>query len=206
MAWRHHPRQHLMIHQRRARQTTSNFPASTAARPCYRAGGGAGATRNLTDSMKRVREPFAQAGSRNSLPLPPASGGKRVRPEVQQQQLYHDHRSRTATQEQQQQQQQQQQQGPFQALLAEHGVVWPSAGGLEGDSETERRSSLGFSCRRNPSKLRVGLKRALVHDRARRGEFVEGMKEFMEGPVHALRRALLPLDCCGENRGGGGGG
>lgn len=118
--------------------------------------------------MKRVREPFAQAGSPNSPPLRSAPGGKRVRPEVRQQ--LQQHADDRATR-----QEQQQQQGPFQALLAEHGVVWPSAGGMAGGPEGGRSSSLGFSCRRNPSKLRVGVERALVHDRARRGEFVEVM-------------------------------
>eukprot|EP00752_Nemacystus_decipiens_P018674 g16742.t1 len=141
--------------------------------------------------MKRVREPFAQAGSPNS-PLPSSSSaGKRGR-----QQHGNDDDGPSS---------QDQPHGPFRALLAKHGVVWPSAAAMAEEDSNERRS-LGFSCRSNPSKLRVGVERALVHDGARRSEFVESMGEFMSGPVYALRRALLPLDCCsGDGRGNGGG-
>lgn len=107
--------------------------------------------------MKRVREPFAQAGSPNSpLPSSSSAAGKRGR--------QRNNGEGPPSQEQQPS-------GPFQALLAKHGVVWPSAAAMaEEDSD---RKSLGFSCRANPSKLRVGVERELVHDGARRNEFVQ---------------------------------
>lgn len=110
--------------------------------------------------MKRVREPFAQAGSPNS-PLPSSSSaGKRGR-----QQQGNDDDDGPSSQEPPY--------GPFQALLAKHGVVWPSAAAMAREDSIDRRRSLGFSCRSSPSKLRVGVERALVHDGARRSEFVE---------------------------------
>ncbi|CAM9248195.1 unnamed protein product, partial [Ectocarpus sp. 12 AP-2014] len=149
--------------------------------------------------MKRVRQPFGETESPNSPPPSSSSAQKRVRQQQQhQQQRHHDD-----TQDADQRQQQQQQQGPFQALLSRHGVAWPSAAAMV-DEESNKRV-LGFSCRSNPSKLRLAVEKALVYDRARRSEFVESMKEFMAGPVQALRRALLPLDCCGEGRAAGGG-
>lgn len=106
--------------------------------------------------MKRVREPFAQAGCPNSPPPTSSAAGKRVRPqgnnEDEPSSQDHPH-------------------GPFQSLLAKLGVVWPSASAMA--TEGNERRSLGFSCRSNPSKLRVEVERALVHDGARRSEFVE---------------------------------
>lgn len=111
--------------------------------------------------MKRVREPFAQAGSPNS-PFPTSSSaGKRGR-----QHGNNDDTDGRSSQEPPH--------GPFQALLAKHGVVWPSAAAMA-EEDSERRS-LGFSCRSNPSKLRIGVERALVHDGGRRSEFVEVKK------------------------------
>eukprot|EP00903_Cladosiphon_okamuranus_P011447 g10784.t1 len=143
--------------------------------------------------MKRVREPFGQAGCPNSQPPTSSAAGKRGRQESNN----NNDDDRLSSQEPPY--------GPFQALLAKHGVVWPSAAAMA-EEDGERRS-LGFSCRCNPSKLRVAVERALMHDGARCSEFVESMGEFMAGPVQALRRALLPLDCCsGDNGGSGGGG
>lgn len=107
-------------------------------------------------AMKRgTREPFARAGSPNSPVPSPSSAGKRRR-------LLNSDDGPSS---------QEPPYGPFQALLAEHGVAWPSAEAMA-DEDSEKRS-LGFSCRSNPSKLRVGVERALVHDGARRSEFVE---------------------------------
>ncbi|CAN0115626.1 unnamed protein product [Ectocarpus fasciculatus] len=152
--------------------------------------------------MKRVRQPFGETESPNSPPPSSSSAQKRARQQQQQQQRQRHH---DETEEADQRQlQQQQQHGPFQALLCQHGVVWPSAAAMA-DEESYKRV-LGFSCRSNPSKLRLAVEKALVYDRARRSEFVESMREFMAGPVQALRRALLPLDCCGESRAAAGGG
>ncbi|CAN0083520.1 unnamed protein product, partial [Ectocarpus sp. 13 AM-2016] len=150
--------------------------------------------------MKRVRQPFGETESPNSPPPSSSSAQKRVRQHQHHQQRPRHHDD---IQDADQRQQQQQQQGPFQALLSQHGVTWPSAAAMV-DVESDKRM-LGFSCRSNPSKLRLAVEKALVYDRARRSEFVESMKEFMAGPVQALRRALLPLDCCGEGRAAGGG-
>lgn len=121
--------------------------------------------------MKRVRSPLAQAGCQNSPPPPslekrsrqdggpPASGASR------------------------EQQRQQHARGPFQSLLAEHGVIWPSPEAMVASS-TGDKSSLGLPCRSNPSKLRVGVERALVHDGSKRREFVEvGAPLFFKRPL-----------------------
>lgn len=131
--------------------------------------------------MKRDREPFAQAGSPNS-PLPaPSPAGKRGRP-----------RNGDGDDDDAGPRSQEPPYGPFQALLAKHGVVWPSAAAMADDGN-ERRS-LGFSCRSNPSKLRVGVERSLVHDGARRSEFVEVRElqlNFKPFFFHAQWRSLL---------------
>ncbi|CAM9672956.1 unnamed protein product, partial [Ectocarpus sp. 4 AP-2014] len=133
--------------------------------------------------MKRVRQPFGETESPNSPPPSSSSAQKRVRQQQQHQQRQRHHDD---TQEADERRQQQQQQGPFQALLSQHGVAWPSAAAMV-DEERDKRV-LGFSCRSNPSKLRLAVEKALVYDRARRSEFVESMREFMAGPVQALRR------------------
>ena len=146
--------------------------------------------------MKRVREPFAQAGSPNS-PLPSSSSaGKRGR----QQQGDNDDDGPSS---------QEPPYGPFQALLARHGVVWPSAAAMAKEDSSDRRKSLGFSCHSNPSKLRVGVERALVHDGARRREFVEVskisnrffvfMRKFGGVQAHAAVVAVLTL-CHAQGR------
>jgi len=109
--------------------------------------------------MKRVRSPLAQAGCPNSPP--PPTSGKRSRQDGGQ----------PAPAARREQHQQQHAHGPFQSLLAEHGVVWPSPEAMA--DEDGGKNSLGLVCRSNPSKLRVGVERALVHDGSRRREFVE---------------------------------
>lgn len=65
--------------------------------------------------------------------------------------------------------------GPFRALLAVNGVAWSAVPWHGGTARMEGREEekLGFQCRCNPPKLRLGVEKALVHDRARRREFVE---------------------------------
>lgn len=123
--------------------------------------------------MKRVREPFAVAGSPNS-PLPSSSAEKRGRQDQHHQHQQHqgqDHHDDDDDYDGQQHQQQHQER-PFQALLSEHGVVWPSPATMA--AEERQKRVVGFSCRcSNPSKLRLAIERALVNDGARRSEFVE---------------------------------
>lgn len=134
--------------------------------------------------MKRVREPSEGVGTPNPTgpcaTSSPDDHGKRSRQQQQQQQRRPQHdlaeinsnhlasSSKASTEHL----------GPFRALLAVHGVAWPEApvhagaAGVEGGEEEGR---LGFPCRCNPPKLRLGVEKALVHDRARRREFVEVM-------------------------------
>lgn len=64
--------------------------------------------------------------------------------------------------------------GPFRGLLAASGVVWTCEhGGRDGDMDTRGGKGLGYACRCNPSKLRLAVEKALVHDSARQREFVK---------------------------------
>lgn len=134
--------------------------------------------------MKRVREPSEGVAAPNST-------GSRANTSPD------DHGKRSRQQQQQQQRRPQQDLseissnnlassshastehlGPFRALLAVHGVAWPAVpahGGATGVEGREEEGRLGFPCRFNPPKLRLGVEKALVHDRARRREFVEVM-------------------------------
>lgn len=58
--------------------------------------------------------------------------------------------------------------GLFGTLLADGGIVWQSGGGAMGVEDAG-----GFICRCHPSKLRIHVERALMHDRVRREGFIE---------------------------------
>lgn len=146
-----------------------NFTAATAA--------------NRLSVMKRVREPPERGATTNPVrprAASPDDHGKRSR---QQQQQRRPHQvveingnnrvgisppsSQVSTEHL----------GPFRALLAVNGVVWPAVpehGGATGvEAREKEEEGLGFRCRCNPPKMRVGVEKALMHDRARRREFVE---------------------------------
>lgn len=111
--------------------------------------------------MKRVRDPLGRVSSPNSGSARTPSGTQSKHPRQQHQQNGEALR---------------QELGPFRALLATCGVVWRSAdrgATNEARADADDRKSLGFPCRCNPSKLRLGVEKALVHDPARRQEFVE---------------------------------
>lgn len=107
--------------------------------------------RSCTLTMKRSRDPLGRMGSPNAFSSSAADSDathKRGR-QRQQEQLTRPIEELC----------------PFRALLALCGVVWMEQNG--------RDRLLGFPCRCNPSKLRVGVEKALVHDSNRRREFVE---------------------------------
>lgn len=121
--------------------------------------------------MKRSRDPLGRVSSTNSNPARTPSGTQGKRSRHQEHQGYvvasdpHQKKSEEALR---------QELGPFRALLATCGVVWRSAAGARsGDGAEDEGKNLGYPCRGNPSKLRLGVEKALVHDPARRQEFVE---------------------------------
>lgn len=64
--------------------------------------------------------------------------------------------------------------GPFQGLLAASGVIWRCEHDKrDGVVDARRGKGLGYACRCNPSKLRLAVEKALMHDSARQREFVE---------------------------------
>lgn len=130
--------------------------------------------RSQAVAMKRVREPFGHVEPPNSATPAPASSSKTQHKRGRQQQ----YEQQTNTNNDNKVALSAEDLGPFRALLAANGVVWAAAPrrgmvAAAAAEEEEKRSGLGFPCRCSPAKLRLGVEKALVHDQARRREFVE---------------------------------
>ena len=122
--------------------------------------------------MKRAREPLGYLASLNQdlqKSAPTDAQGKRVRPKHQRAfstsngdiggSLHGEHDIDLE---------------PFRGLLAAGGIIWTSEHEARGgDVAMDGRKEQGYACRCNPSKLRLAVEKALVHDPARQREFVE---------------------------------